>query len=75
MLRGASLTTARPLACVRVVYNANDYCDIMEHLIARWNVNARTGLGAEAAEAQVQALALPHPLHHDPLHLGGRARF
>jgi hypothetical protein len=30
--------------------------EIMEHLVARWNVNARTGLSAEAAEAQVGSL-------------------
>lgn len=39
------------------VYNANDYCDIMEHLIERWDIEHRQGLRGDAAEAQVRAAA------------------
>jgi acyl-[acyl-carrier-protein] desaturase len=41
------------------VYDANDYCDIMEHLISRWeisNVNVKSG---EAAAAQEYLMQLP----------------
>jgi len=40
------------------VYDANDYCDIMEHLIDRWEVNGRAVTG-EAAEAQEYLMKLP----------------
>ncbi|KAI7835365.1 hypothetical protein COHA_010727 [Chlorella ohadii] len=41
------------------VYNANDYCDIMEHLIERWDVEHRQGLSGDAAEAQEYLMKLP----------------
>ena len=34
------------------VYTALDYCDIMEHLIERWNVRNVTGLSPEGLKAQ-----------------------
>lgn len=34
------------------VYTSRDYADIIEHLVARWNVPKLTGLGGEAARAQ-----------------------
>ena len=40
------------------VYNADDYCDIMEHLIDRWEVNNRVVTG-DAAEAQEYLMKLP----------------
>lgn len=40
------------------VYDANDYCDIMEHLIDRWEVNGRSVTG-DAAEAQEYLMKLP----------------
>jgi acyl-[acyl-carrier-protein] desaturase len=40
------------------VYDANDYCDIMEHLIDRWQVEKRLVSG-EAAEAQEYLCKLP----------------
>ena len=40
------------------VYNAEDYCDIMEHLIDRWDVNNRAVSG-DAAEAQEYLMKLP----------------
>jgi acyl-[acyl-carrier-protein] desaturase len=40
------------------VYNADDYCDIMEHLIERWEVNKRVVSG-DAAEAQAYLMKLP----------------
>lgn len=40
------------------VYDAGDYCDIMEHLIDRWEVNGRAVTG-EAAEAQEYLMKLP----------------
>jgi len=41
------------------VYDANDYCDIMVHLVDRWDVPNRTGLNSEAAEAQEYLCKLP----------------
>ncbi|KAL4448205.1 hypothetical protein ABPG75_005424 [Micractinium tetrahymenae] len=41
------------------VYNAADYCDIMEHLIQRWDIEHREGLRGDAAEAQEYLMALP----------------
>ena len=46
---------APPLLHPPAVYNANDYCDIMEHLIERWDIEHRQGLRGDAAEAQVWA--------------------
>lgn len=40
------------------VYDANDYCDIMEHLIKRWDVTNRVVTG-DAAEAQEYLCKLP----------------
>ena len=40
-------------------YTAFDYADIMEHLIARWEVPKRAGLSGEAAEAQEYLVKLP----------------
>lgn len=40
------------------VYNANDYCDIMEHLIQRWEVPS-IKVSGEAAEAQEYLCKLP----------------
>ena len=40
------------------VYDAGDYCDIMEHLIERWQVPSRSVSG-EAAEAQEYLCKLP----------------
>lgn len=34
-------------------YTANDYADIMKHLIKRWDIAARDFKSGEAAEAQV----------------------
>lgn len=48
------LTLALPLALVR----QEDYCDIMEHLIERWEVNNRVVTG-DAAEAQEYLMKLP----------------
>lgn len=39
------------------MYDANDYCDIMDHLIERWDVEHRQGLRGDAAEAQVRGRA------------------
>jgi acyl-[acyl-carrier-protein] desaturase len=41
------------------VYTANDYADIMEHLVKRWKVKEREGLCGEAAEAQEYLAKLP----------------
>jgi acyl-[acyl-carrier-protein] desaturase len=41
------------------VYSAGDYCDIMEHLVVRWDVEHREGLRGEAAEAQEYLMKLP----------------
>lgn len=41
------------------VYTAGDYCDIIEHLIERWNVRNLTGLSAEGLEAQEKVCKLP----------------
>ncbi|EFN56251.1 hypothetical protein CHLNCDRAFT_35190 [Chlorella variabilis] len=41
------------------VYQASDYCDIMEHLVARWDIEHREGLRGEAAEAQEYLMKLP----------------
>lgn len=41
------------------VYQASDYCDIMEHLIERWDVGHREGLRGDAAEAQEYLMKLP----------------
>lgn len=40
------------------VYDANDYCDIMEHLVVRWEVGNKKVSG-EAAEAQEYLCKLP----------------
>jgi acyl-[acyl-carrier-protein] desaturase len=34
------------------VYTSRDYADIIDHLVARWNVQKLEGLGGEAARAQ-----------------------
>lgn len=34
------------------VYTSRDYADIIDHLVARWNIQKLTGLGGEAARAQ-----------------------
>lgn len=34
------------------VYTAHDYADIIDHLVARWKLNAMTGLHGEMAKAQ-----------------------
>jgi hypothetical protein len=47
-------STLRLYCCPPAVYRASDYCDIMEHLIARWDIEHREGLSGEAAEAQVR---------------------
>lgn len=41
------------------VYQASDYCDIMEHLIERWNVEQIQGLNGDAAQAQEYLMKLP----------------
>jgi len=41
------------------VYTANDYADIMEHLITRWDVPNRTDLSGEAAKEQEYLCKLP----------------
>jgi acyl-[acyl-carrier-protein] desaturase len=41
------------------VYDAGDYCDIMEHLITRWDVQGRNVTSGEAAAAQEYLVALP----------------
>ena len=41
------------------VYTAEDYADIMEHLIKRWEINSITGLSAEAMEAQEYLMKQP----------------
>jgi len=41
------------------VYTAGDYCDIIEHLIERWNVRNVTGLSVEGLEAQEKVCKLP----------------
>jgi acyl-[acyl-carrier-protein] desaturase len=33
-------------------YTANDYADIVEHLVKTWDVAGRTGLSGKAARAQ-----------------------
>lgn len=43
------------------VYQASDYCDIMEHLIQRWDVEHREGLRGDAAEAQARRAAAAAP--------------
>ena len=40
------------------VYDGNDYCDIMEHLLERWDIEKRLVSG-EAAEAQEYLCKLP----------------
>ena len=41
------------------VYTAQDYCDIAEHLLARWRVAERTGLSPAAEEARDYVCGLP----------------
>eukprot|EP00897_Mesotaenium_endlicherianum_P010654 jgi/Mesen1/9617/ME000659S08987 len=41
------------------VYTANDYADIMEHLIKRWNVEKIEGLSSEGNKAQDYLCKLP----------------
>lgn len=41
------------------VYTASDYAAIMEHLIKRWRVAEREGLGGEAAAGQEYLVKLP----------------
>ena len=41
------------------VYTAADYTDILEHLIARWQVASREGLSPEAQHAQEFVCSLP----------------
>ena len=41
------------------VYTAQDYCDIAEHLVARWRVAERTGLSHAAEEARDYVCGLP----------------
>jgi acyl-[acyl-carrier-protein] desaturase len=40
-------------------YTAGDYLDILEHLMRKWKVGSRTGLTAEAQQAQESLMALP----------------
>ena len=35
------------------VYTAEDYADIMEHLIKRWEINSMTGLSASDGGARI----------------------
>ena len=51
----ASACRSLALPALPAVYQASDYCDIMEHLIERWDVGHREGLRGDAAEAQVRA--------------------
>jgi hypothetical protein len=51
----ASACRSLTLPALPAVYQASDYCDIMEHLIERWDVGHREGLRGDAAEAQVRA--------------------
>ena len=41
------------------VYTADDYADIMDHLIKRWEINSMTGLSVEAMEAQEYLMKQP----------------
>jgi acyl-[acyl-carrier-protein] desaturase len=47
------------LAESKGVYTAQDYSDIMEHLIKRWNITQLEGLNGEAASAQEKLIKLP----------------
>jgi len=41
------------------LYTMKDYCEIIEHLIARWDVSNVKGLSAEGIEAQEKLCTLP----------------
>lgn len=41
------------------VYDAQDYCDIMEHLIQRWDISTMKVVSGEAAAAQEYLMQLP----------------
>ena len=41
------------------VYTANDYADIMEHLVKRWNVGSIGGMTSEGDRAQEYVAKLP----------------
>ena len=41
------------------VYDAADYCDIIDHLLGRWEVQGRNVVSGEAAEAQAYLMTLP----------------
>lgn len=42
------------------VYTSADYTDIIEHLNCEWQVESRTGLSPQAAQAQDYVSSLPH---------------
>ena len=45
------------------VYTSNDYIDIMQRLITKWNIDKLTGLTDEAEKARDYLMKLPERMH------------
>jgi acyl-[acyl-carrier-protein] desaturase len=56
------------------VYTARDYADILEHLVARWNVEKLTGLSAEGCKAQEYVCNLASRIRRLEERASGRAK-
>ncbi|KAM7266268.1 hypothetical protein ACFE04_004165 [Oxalis oulophora] len=56
------------------VYTARDYADILEHLVARWNVEKLGGLSADGCKAQEYVCNLPPRIRKLEERSQGRAK-
>ncbi|XP_047955488.1 stearoyl-[acyl-carrier-protein] 9-desaturase, chloroplastic-like [Salvia hispanica] len=56
------------------VYTAGDYADILEHLVARWEVENITGLSVDGEKAQDYVCGLPRKIRRMEERAQGRAK-